>query len=322
MPTPQFPVAFDNPIYSALGVALAAVLVILFYLSFKRLRIAQKRLEPVEWRSLRRLVRLMNMSTKAGAVIALSLLLARPYFPTVIEVPVDQATQEQIDQYTITTLLLMDVSYSMNYSDFRPTRLEYCKTMIKLLIDKMNSTDSVGFISFAGQIYDTVFPTTNRQQVIEKIDNQTSHPSTSIGTALSTAIGVLQTYPPGARAIVLFSDGKSNAGGPVVSAAVEAAAQKIPIFTISVGTYSVGEADPIALRDISSRTGGKFYEARNENVQSISLAVAQISREVKAGALEAFVDKLVIPAKDYQTPTVVLSAVLVATLLLTWFTGV
>jgi len=322
MSTPEFPVRFENPTYSILGIILGVAVVALFYLSYKRLRIAQKHLELVEWRKLRRVVRILNVSTKMGVVIALSFLLATPYFQMTIEVPVEEATEEQVAQYTIAAILLIDVSYSMNYSDLKPTRFEISKTMTRLLVNKMNTKDLIGFVSFAGQVYDTVFPTTNRTRVIEKIDNQTLHPSTAIGTALETAIEMLETYPPGGRAIVLFSDGKNNFGVDVAPAVDDAVAKEIPVFTVSVGTYGLGEADPLALREIASETGGEFYEVRNEEIERLASAVSQISNEVKAGALKAVYNKLIIAVKDYHTPTVIFSALLVAALLLTWFTGV
>ena len=318
----EFPIRFENPIYSLVGIILGSIVVILFSLSHKRLKVAQKHLELVEWRKLRRIVRILNISTKMGIVIALSFLLATPYFPTTIEVQVNEVSEEQMAQYTIAAVLLMDVSYSMNHSDLKPTRLEVSKIMTKLLVNKMNPNDLIGFISFAGQIYDTAFPTTNRTQVNEKIDNQTLHPYTAIGTAIETAIGVLETYSGWGKAIILFSDGKNNMGVNVTSAVDEAVAQKIPIFTVSVGTYGMGEVDPLALREISNKTGGKFYEVRNEEIESLATSVAQISHEAKIGALRAIYDKLTISVKDYHTSTVIFSALLVATLFLMWFTGV
>jgi len=318
----DFPVKFENPTYGLLGIILGSFVVILFYLSYKRLRAAQKRLELVEWRKLRRIVRILNIGTKTGVVFALSFLLATPYFAATIEIPVKEATEEQMTQYTIAAMMLMDVSYSMNNSDLKPTRLEISKAMAKLLVDKMNPNDLVGFISFAGEVYDAVLPTTNRTKITEKIDNQTLHPSTAIGKAIETALGGLEIYPPGSKAIVLFSDGKNNFGVNVTDAVNDAIDQKVPIFSVSVGTYGVGEADPLALREISNKTGGKFYEVRNEEIESLATSVSQISREVKVTTLEGTYNKLIIPVKDYQTPTVIFSALLVATLFLMWFTGV
>lgn len=320
----DFPFLFDNPAYGLVGVVLGGVVLALFYLSYKRLRIAQKHLELVEWRKLRRVVRTLNFSTKAGVVIALSFLLARPYVATSIEVPVDQASEEQMGQYAITVIVLMDVSYSMNYSDLKPTRLEVSKSMSELLLSKMGSKDHVGFISYAGQVYDTVFPTNNRTKIIERIDNQTIHPYTAIGTALETAIGVLESpvYPSEGKAIVLFSDGKSNTGVNVTAAADEAASLNIPVFTVSMGTYSVGEADPLALQDISTRTGGKFFEVRSGKIESLATSISQISHEVRVGALKSVYDTLTVPIRDYQAPLAIFSVLLVAALFLMWFTGV
>lgn len=322
MSTLEFPIKFENPTFSLLGIVLGASVISLLYLSHKRLRIAQKRLELVEWKKLRRIVGALNIGTKMCVVLALSFMLARPYFPTTIEVPVDAASEEQLAQYTVTAMLLMDASYSMNYSDLKPSRFEVSKTMGRLLINKMTSKDLLGFMSFAGRIYDTEFPTVNRTRITTKIDNQTLHQSTAIGTALETAIGVLDTYPAGGKAVVLFSDGKNNLGIDITSAVDAAVSLKIPVSTVSFGTYSMGEADPIALRDIASQTGGKFFEVRNEEIENLATSISQISHEVKVTALKAVYDRLTIPAKDYQTPTVVFSVLLVATLFLMWFTGV
>ncbi len=316
----EFPVRFENPMYGLVGVIIGGVAVFLFHLSYKRLRMAQKSLELVEWRRLRRVVRGLNVGTKACVVIALSFLLARPYFPATIEVPVNEATEEQMAQYTITTLVLMDVSYSMNSSDLRPTRLDVSKTMSKLLVDKMDSRDLIGFMSFAGQVHDSILPTTNRTRISEAIDGQTLHESTAIGTALTSAIGVLEGQP-GGKAIVLFSDGKNNIGD-VAQAVDQAVAMEIPVFTVSVGTYGVGEADPLALKNISEITGGKFYEVRSEEIQRLADSVSEISHEVKTGALKGVYDKLTLQIQDYATPTLVFSVLLVATLFLMWFTGV
>jgi len=317
----EFPVRFENPTYGLVAIVLAVAAAALFYLSFKRLRIAEKRLELVEWKKLRRIVRLFNVSTKASVVLALGFMLATPYFPTTIEVLVEEATEEQMEQYAITAVLLMDISYSMNISDLKPSRFDAAKTMMKLLLEKVGSKDLVGFIPFAGQTYESVLPTTNKTKIAETIDSQTLHNSTAIGTAVETAVGVLEDSL-GGKAIVLFSDGKNNAGIKVDSAVDQAVARDIPIFTVSVGTYGLGEADSLALREISDRTGGKFYEVRNEDIDNLATSISQISREVKVGALKAVYNTLIIPVKDYQTPRGVFAALLVVALLLSWFTGV
>jgi len=318
----NFPVSFENPTYALLGVGLGVVFVVLFYLSYKRLRIAQKRLEPAKWKIMRRIVRVANVGTKIGMIIALSTLLATPYLPMTIEVPVEEASEEQTAQYAVAVMILLDVSYSMNYSDLKPTRLAVSRSMAQLLVNKMGSKDLLGFVSFAGEVYDTILPTSNKSNVIALVNNQTYHPSTAIGTALQTAIGVLETYEVG-KAVVLFSDGKNNFGEKNLTSVAEAAvAMKIPIFTVFAGTYGVGEADPISLREISDKTGGKFYEIRSEEMESLVTEVSEISQDVKVSALKTVFDKITVETRDYETPRVIFSALLVVSLFLIWFTGV
>jgi Mg-chelatase subunit ChlD len=249
------------------------------------------------------------------------MLLATPYLPTIIEVPIDAANEAEMAQYNISLMILMDVSYSMNSSDLTPTRLQAAKSTATLLVNKMTPEDLVGIMPFAGEIYNTLLPTSDKVSVTEFINNSTVHPSTAIGTALQTAIGILGTYK-GGKAIVVFSDGKNNAGVDLTIATESAVAAKIPVFTIFVGTYGVWEADPLALKEISEQTGGKFYEIRNENVESLLVDASKISQEVRVGALKTVSDTLAIEVKDYETPALALSALFVAALFLTWFIGV
>jgi len=317
----EFPLRFENLPQGLFGIILGCALVSLLYFSYKRLRIAEKRLELVRWRTLRRVVKFTSVGMKLTVVVTLSLLLATPYLPTTMEVPVEAANDAQMAQYNVSVMILLDVSYSMNASDLRPTRLQVAESAAALLVNKMGPRDLAGFVSFAGTIYDTLFPTSDRSGVTEFISNQTIHPSTAIGTALQTAIGMLGTYS-GGRAMVLFSDGKNNTGIDPALAIEGAVAAEIPIFTVFVGTYGIGEADPLALREIADQTGGKSYEIRSEDMESLLVEVSNISREVRVGALKKVSDTLTIEAKDYETPTLSLSALLIASLFLTWFIGV
>jgi len=318
----EFPVRFENPLFGILGVILGGIFAILFYLSHKRLRIAEKRLELVKWQTVRRVINITNIGMKIGVIIALSFLLATPYFPITLEVPIEELSDEQLAQTSVTAMLLMDVSYSMNYSDLEPSRLQVAKQIAKLLVHNMSSVDLIGFISFAEKIYDETLPTLNRTSITNMIDNQTLHPSTAIGTALSKALGVLETYQ-GGKAIVLFSDGKNNRGiMNLTSVAEAAAAMEIPVFTVFLGTYGIGEADPIALEEISNTTGGKSYEVKSEEMKALVTEVSTISKEVKGGALKTAFDTLTFESKDYYTPMLFFAALLVVSLFLTWFTGV
>jgi len=169
----EFPIRFENPLFGIFGFILGGIFVFLFYLSHKRLRIAEKRLELVKWQTVRKVVNITNIGMKIGVILALSFLLAFPYFPITIEVPIEELSEEQLAQSSATIMLLMDVSYSMNYSDLKPSRLEVAKQMAKLLIYNMSSADLIGFLSFAGKIYNETLPTLSRSHL--KVEKQSCY---------------------------------------------------------------------------------------------------------------------------------------------------
>jgi len=318
----EFPLRFENPSFCVFGVVIGGIFAILFYLSYKKLRIAEKSLELVKWQTVRRVINIMNIGAKIGVILALSFLLAIPYFQISIEVPIKELSEEQLRQSSVTVMMLMDVSYSMNCSDLKPSRLQVGKQMAKLLVDSMSLLDLIGFLSFAGKIYDETLPTLNRSLIKSTIDGQTLYPSTAIGTALETVLGVLEAYQ-GGKAIVLFTDGKNNFGVMnLTSVAEEAATMGIPIFTVFAGAYGIGEADPIVLQEISNISGGKFYDVKSEEVKALVAEVGTISKEVKVGALRSASDTLAFESKDYHSPLLFFAALIVISLFLTWFTGV
>jgi Mg-chelatase subunit ChlD len=318
----EFPLRFENPLFGFFGIILGGIFAVLFYLSFKKLRTAEKSLELVKWQTVRRIINIVNIGAKMSLIFALSFLLAVPYFLISVDVPIEKLSVEQLNQSAVTVMILMDVSYSMNYSDLKPSRFQVTKQMTDLLVDSMSPVDSIGFLSFAERIYDEILPALNKSLVKSTIDNQTIHPSTAIGTALATALGVLEPYQ-GGKAIVLFTDGKNNVGVMNLTAVAEDAASiKVPIFTIFAGAYGMGEADPIVLQEISNISGGKFYDIKSEEIEALVTEVGTISKEVKVGALESAFDKLTFESKDYHTPLLFFAALIAISLFLTWFTGV
>jgi hypothetical protein len=318
----EFPIMFENPLLGFIGFGLGGTFVLLFYFSHVHLGTAEKKLELVKWKRLRKVVNFTNLGTKVCVVVALSLLVAVPFFPTTVNVPIDELSGDQLGQSSVTVMLLMDVSNSMNYSDLQPSRLHVSSSMVRLFTENAGLKDLIGFMSFAGEIYTEANPTLNKSLILSLIDSQTLHNSTAIGTALTATLGMLDQYE-GGRAILLFSDGKNNMGiVNLTSVAESALAMKIPVFTVFVGTYGIGEADPVVLQQLSSISGGKFYEVKSDSVDALVSEIAKISQEVKTGALKSVFDMLTFDSRDYYAPMIVLAALLIVSLFLMWFTGV
>jgi Mg-chelatase subunit ChlD len=318
----DFPLRFENPWFSIFGVVLAGLFILLFSLSYKRVRMAERKLELVKWQKIRKIINLTNISMKVGIIVAISFLLAVPYFPTTVKVPVEQISSEQLAKSSVTVMLLMDVSYSMNISDLTPSRLEVAKQAARLFVNNAGPGDLIGFISFAGKTYDETLPTTNRKEIIDLIDRQSVHSSTAIGSTLEKALGVLDQVQ-GGKTIVLLSDGKNNYGTMnLTEVATIAVNMKIPVFTIFLGVYGIGNSDPLPLQQISNMTNGKFHSVKSEEIATLATEISQFSKEVKVGALRTVLEELPIEAKDYHTALVIFAALLVCCLFLTWFTGV
>lgn len=318
----EFPVRFENPSLGIFGAILGGIFTVLFYLSYNRVRLAEKKLELVKWQKVRKVVNVTNIMMKVGIIIAFSFLLAVPYFPTMVKVPVQNLSPDQLAKSSVAVMLIMDVSYSMNITDLLPTRLEVAKQVAKLLISDAGPGDLIGFISFAGKIYDETLPTTNRTEITDLIDNQTIHSSTAIGTTLETALGVFGQLQ-GGKTIVLFSDGRNNYGVMNLTEVGQAAASlKVPIFTVFVGTYGMGNSDPQGLEQMSNMTGGKFHEVKTGDMTTLATEISKFSQDIKVGALKMVLDALPFEAKDYHTALLVFASLLVCCLFLTWFTGI
>jgi Ca-activated chloride channel homolog len=103
---------------------------------------------------------------------------------------------------------------------------------------------------------------------------------TDTGDALQLALQLLQgsnaKHPP--SAIVLLSDGAANAGPDPVSISQEAKKDRIPIYTVALGTFGgvlpnpdpFGQPqavppDPQLMQEIARVSGGRAFNARSSD---------------------------------------------------------
>jgi Ca-activated chloride channel family protein len=109
------------------------------------------------------------------------------------------------------------------------------------------------------------------------IDAQTAGGGTDTGDALGLALQLLhgssRRHPP--AAIVLLSDGAANAGPDPVTVAHQAAAERIPIYTVALGTANgtLANPDPLAppiavppdpqlMQAIAAASGARAFNAQ------------------------------------------------------------
>jgi Ca-activated chloride channel homolog len=180
-----------------------------------------------------------------------------------------------------TIMLADDVSASMQATDVTPSRLVAARRAARRFLAGVPSTVQVGLLEFARTPSVLQSPTGDHALTTAALDRPVrTSGGTAIGEAILTAMREINSVPRvGAKrapgAIVLISDGASNVGVGPVSAAREARAQHIPIYTVSLGTpngtiriargsQTVTVPVPVSrqqLAQIASASGGRAFTA-------------------------------------------------------------
>jgi Ca-activated chloride channel family protein len=129
----------------------------------------------------------------------------------------------------------------MQATDVAPDRLAAAQRAAHAFLDSLPAKVNVGVMAFNQTPTVLQSPTTDRQAVSQAIDSEAVSGTTATGDAVLSALRALENAP-GARtgtppaAIVLLSDGKSTRGSDPVQAARRAGDQKVPVYTVALGT--------------------------------------------------------------------------------------
>jgi Ca-activated chloride channel family protein len=206
-----------------------------------------------------------------AAMAALALALARPHVS--YSAPVREAS----------VMLVTDHSGSMAANDVQPTRLAAAERAANTFIDQLPSTARVGAVAFSSSPDAVQAPVANHSAARSIINGQVAGGATATGDALALALQLLHgsdaKHAP--SAIVLLSDGSANAGQNVITVAQQAKADKIPIYTVALGTpngtltspdpfsppVSV-PPDPQLMQQIAQASGGRAFTAQSADVLS------------------------------------------------------
>jgi len=232
-------------------------------------------------------------------IAAISLVLtalARPQLP----IGETEITQEGID-----IVLVIDVSTSMLAEDFqlrgrRVNRLEAVRDVVKGFIEGRRY-DKMGIVVFALRPY-TVAPMTIDNewllQNLERVQIGMVEDATAIGSGISAALNRMKDDKVKSKVIILLTDGMNNAGRiSPLTAAEMAKTLGVKIYTIGAGTMGVApypqkdrfgntvyvpinvEIDEDTLRQISDKTGGRYFRAVNtESLREIYQEIDKLEK--------------------------------------------
>jgi Ca-activated chloride channel family protein len=155
-----------------------------------------------------------------------------------------------------TILLAMDVSGSMCSTDVAPNRLTAAQKAAREFITDHQGGAKIGLVAFSGTAGLVVPPTTDKDKLTKAIDGLRTSRGTAIGLAILASIDAIAEVNPdvpptgvevpvgaaGADAgyepdtIVVLTDGRNTDGVSPVTAAQQAAARRLRVYTIGFGT--------------------------------------------------------------------------------------
>ena len=224
------------------------------------------------------------------AILLLIIVLARP-----------QKTDQMQDISTegIDIILSLDISGSMLARDFKPDRLEASKNVATEFISG-RPYDRIGLVVFSGESFTQCPLTTDHAVLINllrEIQSGMIEDGTAIGNGLALSVNRIKDSEAKSKVIILLTDGVNNREEIAPSTAADIAKTfGIRVYTIGVGTQGMApypvqtpfgvqyqnlpvEIDENILREISSKTGGKYFRATdNDKLVQVYNAIDQLEK--------------------------------------------
>lgn len=166
-------------------------------------------------------------------------------------------------------VVCIDTSGSMASADVSPTRAAAAATAARAFVASSPAKVKIGIVAFSQTARVLAWPTADRAAASGALARLPAPDGpTAIGDALESAAALLPQS--GVRALVLITDGVSNAGHDPTEIVRTLAVKRVPIFSVGIGTRA---GDPIertgqhatlddaALRGYARRTGGRYMPA-------------------------------------------------------------
>lgn len=169
-----------------------------------------------------------------------------------------------IKRHGLDIMVAIDVSKSMLTRDVLPSRLERTKLAVKDLVMKLNGSDHIGLIAFAGDAMVMCPLTFDYNGFLLSLDDlgvdSIPRGGTNIAQAIDESVKAYQGMTDSDKAVVLVTDGEEEEED-ALQAARRAREKGVRIFTVGVGT---SQGDLIQVTNADGQT--EFFKDANGNV--------------------------------------------------------
>jgi len=244
--------------------------------------------------------------------------IAITFFIIVLARPQKTDQLQNISTEGIDIILTLDISGSMLARDFKPDRLEASKNVATEFISG-RPYDRIGLVVFSGESFTQCPLTTDHAVLINlmrELQSGMIEDGTAIGNGLATSINRIKDSEAVSKVIILLTDGVNNRGdiAPATSADI-AKTFGIRVYTIGVGTQGMApypvqtpygiqyqnmpvEIDENILREIASKTGGKYFRATdNEKLVQVYAEIDKLEKsKIDVRQFTRKEEKFLIPA--------------------------
>ena len=194
----------------------------------------------------------------------------------------------------VNVVLVIDVSGSMQATDYSPNRLEAAKNSAQILLESLQPKDHAGIVTFETGATTAAYLSPYKDKVIKKLSDISPSPGkTAIGDGLSLGIDMATSIPNKKKVVILLSDGVNNAGVISPAEAVSfAKSNDIQVYTVGLGSKGkvllgydyfgrpqYAELDEDTLKAIAQQTGGKYFKSVDS--QTLDEIYKNISKDIK-----------------------------------------
>jgi len=196
-------------------------------------------------------------------------------------------------------MIAMDLSKSMSFLDFASSsgivsRITAVKDVTREFIDS-RPQDRIGIAVFGTAAYLQSPLTLDHRmlhEMISRLDVGLAGDATAIGDGLGICLKRIAGVPSPSKAIILITDGVSNAGqvNPLKAAHV-ARDLGVKIHTIGVGASVHLDFDDETLKEIAQTTGGVFFNANDyEGLKQVYAEIDKLEQSTAKQPQQSYVE--------------------------------